>query len=395
MLVDFFLQLKQAKVPVTIREYLGLIEALDQQVVWGSVEDFYYLARLCLVKDETHFDKFDRVFARYFEGIADLGEELEANIPEEWLRKLTELVLSEEEKAQVEALGGFEKLMETLKKRLTEQKERHQGGSRWIGTGGRSPFGAYGYNPEGVRIGQDGSRHRRAVKVWDKREFKNLDGSVELGTRNIKVALRRLRHFAREGAPEVLDLPGTIRATANNAGCLDLKLVPKLHNRVKVLLFFDVGGSMDDHIKVCEELFSAARSEFKHLEYFYFHNFVYESVWRDNQRYRAERLDLWELIHTYGPDYKLIFVGDAAMSPYEITTVGGSVEHFNEEAGYVWHQRLTETYKDAIWLNPTPQGWWMFTQSIGMVRQLMEGRMYPLTLEGLEAGIRQLSRATG
>ncbi len=395
MLVDFFLQLKQAKVPVTIREYLGLIEALDQQVVWGSVEDFYYLARLCLVKDETHFDKFDRVFARYFEGIADLGEELEANIPEEWLRKLTELVLSEEEKAQVEALGGFEKLMETLKKRLAEQKERHQGGSRWIGTGGRSPFGAYGYNPEGVRIGQDGSRHRRAVKVWDKREFKNLDGSVELGTRNIKVALRRLRHFAREGAPEVLDLPGTIRATANNAGCLDLKLVPKLHNRVKVLLFFDVGGSMDDHIKVCEELFSAARSEFKHLEYFYFHNFVYESVWRDNQRYRAERLDLWELIHTYGPDYKLIFVGDAAMSPYEITTVGGSVEHFNEEAGYVWHQRLTETYKDAIWLNPTPQGWWMFTQSIGMVRQLMEGRMYPLTLEGLEAGIRQLSRATG
>ena len=392
MLVDFFLQLKKAKVPVTIREYLSLIEALDQQVVWGSVEDFYYLARLCLVKDETHFDKFDRVFAQYFKGITDLGEELETQIPEEWLRKLSELVLSEEEKSQIEALGGFEKLMETLKKRLAEQKERHQGGSKWIGTGGRSPFGAYGYNPEGIRIGQDGSRHRRAVKVWDRREFKNLDGSVELGTRNIKVALRRLRHFAREGAPEVLDIPDTIRATANNAGYLDLKLVPKLHNKIKVLLFFDVGGSMDEHIKVCEELFSAARVEFKYLEFFYFHNFVYESVWRDNQRYRAERIDTWDLINTYGSDYKLIFVGDASMSPYEISMVGGSVEHMNDEAGYVWHQRLIDAYKDAIWLNPTPYGWWNFTQSIGMVRQLMEKRMFPLTLEGLEAGIRLLSK---
>ncbi|MBE9534664.1 MAG: VWA domain-containing protein [Proteobacteria bacterium] len=395
MLVDFFLQLKQAKVPVTIREYLSLIEALDQQVIWGSVEDFYYLARLCLVKDETHFDKFDRVFAQYFEGITDLGEEVKAQIPEEWLRKLSELVLSEEEKSQIEALGGFEKLMETLKKRLAEQKERHQGGGKWIGTGGRSPFGAYGYNPEGIRIGQDGSRHRRAVKVWDRREFKNLDGSVELGTRNIKVALRRLRHFAREGAPEVLDMPGTIRATANNAGYLDLQMVPKLHNKVKVLLFFDVGGSMDEHIKVCEELFSAARVEFKYLEFFYFHNCVYESVWRDNQRYRAERIDLWDLINTYGPDYKLIFVGDASMSPYEISMVGGSVEHYNDEAGYVWIQRLIDTYKDAIWLNPTPQGWWNFTQSVGMVRQLMEKRMFPLTLEGLESGIRLLSKATG
>jgi uncharacterized protein with von Willebrand factor type A (vWA) domain len=395
MLVDFFLQLKQAKVPVTIREYLSLLEALDQQVIWGSVEDFYYLARLCLVKDETHFDKFDRVFAQYFEGITDIGEEIKTQIPEEWLRKLSELILSEEEKSQIEALGGFEKLMETLKKRLAEQKGRHQGGSKWIGTGGRSSFGAYGYNPEGIRIGQDGSRHRRAVKVWDRREFKNLDGSVELGTRNIKVALRRLRHFAREGAPEVLDMPGTIRATANNAGYLDLKLIPKLHNKIKVLLFFDVGGSMDEHIKVCEELFSAARVEFKYLEFFYFHNFVYESVWRDNQRYRAERIDLWDLINTYGPDYKLIFVGDAAMSPYEISMVGGSVEHMNDEAGYVWHQRLTDTYKDAIWLNPTPQGWWHFTQSVGMVRQLMEKRMFPLTLEGLESGIRLLSKATG
>ena len=394
MLVDFFLQLKKAKVPVTIREYLSLIEALDQQVVWGSVEDFYYLARLCLVKDETHFDKFDRVFAQYFEGITDFGEELKTQIPEEWLRKLSELVLSEEEKSQIEALGGFEKLMETLKKRLAEQKERHQGGSKWIGTGGRSPFGAYGYNPEGIRIGQDGSRHRRAVKVWDRREFKNLDGSVELGTRNIKVALRRLRHFAREGAPEVLDIPDTIRATANNAGYLDLKLVPKLHNKIKVLLFFDVGGSMDEHIKVCEELFSAARVEFKYLEFFYFHNFVYESVWRDNQRYRAERIDTWDLINTYGSDYKLIFVGDASMSPNEISMVGGSVEHMNDEAGYVWHQRLLDAYKDAIWLNPTPYGWWNFTQSIGMVRQLMEKRMFPLTLEGLEAGIRLLSKTS-
>jgi len=393
MLVDFFLQLKQAKVPVSIREYLNLLEALEQQVVWGSVEDFYYLARLCLVKDETHFDKFDRVFSRYFEGVTAIDAELEAQIPEEWLRKLTELVLSEEEKAQIQALGGFEKLMETLKQRLAEQKERHQGGNRWIGTGGRSPFGAYGYNPEGIRIGQEGSRHRRAVKVWDKREFKNLDGSVELGTRNIKVALRRLRHFARVGAPEVLDLPGTIRATAHNAGYLDLKLVPKLHNKIKVLLFFDVGGSMDDHIKICEELFSAARAEFKHLEYFYFHNFVYESVWRDNQRYRAERIDLWDVIHTYGPDYKLIFVGDAAMSPYEISMAGGSVEHYNEEPGYLWGQRLLDHYKDAIWLNPAPHGWWNFTQSTGMIQKLMNGRMFPLTLQGLDEGIRLLSKA--
>jgi uncharacterized protein with von Willebrand factor type A (vWA) domain len=282
--------------------------------------------------------------------------------------------------------------METLKKRLAEQKERHQGGSKWIGTGGRSPFGAYGYNPEGVRIGQDGSRHRRAVKVWDRREFKNLDGSVELGTRNIKVALRRLRHFAREGAPDVLDLPGTIRSTARNAGYLDLKMVPQLHNKIKVLLFLDVGGSMDDHIKICEELFSAARSEFKYLEHFYFHNFVYESLWRDNQRFRAERNDLWDVIHTYGPDYKLIFVGDASMSPYEITEMGGSVEHYNKEAGYVWGQRLLDAYKHAVWFNPVPQELWPYTQSIGMVRQIMGGRMFPLTLEGLDQGIRLLSK---
>lgn len=395
MLVDFFMQLKQARVPVTIREYLSLIEALQKQVSWGDVEEFYYLARLCLVKDETHFDKFDRVFAQHFKGITDIGEELQTHIPEEWLRKLTELVLTEEEKAQIEALGGFEKLMETLKKRLEEQKERHQGGNRWIGTGGRSPFGAYGYNPEGVRIGQAESRHRRAVKVWDRREFRNLDGSVELGTRNIKVALRRLRHFAREGSPEVLDLSGTIRATAANAGCLDLKMVPQLHNKVKVLLFFDVGGSMDDHIQACEELFSAARSEFRHLEYFYFHNFVYESVWRSNERFRAQRVDLWDVIHTYGPDYKLIFVGDASMAPYEISTRGGSVEHFNEEPGHVWGQRLLDAYRHAIWLNPQPQQWWPYTEAIGMVQRLMDDRMFPLTLEGLAEGIRVLSRKGG
>jgi uncharacterized protein len=392
MLIDFFMQLKQARVPVTIREYLSLIEALDKQVVWGNAEDFYYLARLCLVKDETHFDKFDRVFAHCFQGISDIGEEINAHIPEEWLRRLTELVLSEEEKAQIEALGGFDKLMETLKKRLAEQKERHQGGNKWIGTGGRSPFGAYGYNPEGIRIGQDGSRHRRAVKVWDRREFKNLDGSVELGTRNIKVALRRLRHFAREGAPEILDMPGTIRATANNAGYLDLKMVPQLHNTIKVLLFLDVGGSMDDHIKICEELFSAARSEFKHLEHFYFHNFIYESVWRDNQRFRAERNSLWDVIHTYGPDYKLIFVGDASMSPYEISEIGGSVEHFNKEAGHVWGQRLLDAYKHAVWFNPVPQQHWPYTQSIGMVQRIVGGRMFPLTLEGLDEGIRLLRK---
>lgn len=395
MLVDFFLQLKQARIPVTLGEFLNLLDALEQQVVWGNVEDFYSLARLCLVKDETYFDKYDRVFARYFKGIVDLSEALKPQIPEDWLRRLSERVFSAEEKAQIKALGGFEKLMETLRKRLAEQQGRHQGGSKWIGTAGRSPFGAYGYNPEGVRIGQDGSGHRRAVKVWDKREFRNLDGSVELGTRNLKVALRRLRHFAREGAPEVLDLPATIRATAENAGYLDLQLVPKLHNKVKVLMFFDVGGSMDDHIKSCEELFSAARAEFRQLEYFYFHNFVYESVWRNHPRYRAERIPLWDIIHTYGSDYKLIFVGDAAMSPYEISMVGGSIEHMNAEAGYVWHQRLLNAYKDSLWLNPTPQGWWTFTQSIGMVQQLMEGRMFPLTLAGLDEGIQQLSRGNG
>jgi uncharacterized protein with von Willebrand factor type A (vWA) domain len=397
MFTQLFYGLKQAKVPVSLREYLTLLEAMNQQLVMYDVEGFYYLARSALVKDERNLDRFDQVFSTVFKGLESLSDEESVDnqeLPEEWLRRMAEKHLSDEEKAEIESLGGFEKLMETLKKRLEEQEKRHQGGSKWIGTGGRSSFGANGYNPEGIRIGQEASRHRRAVKVWDRREFKNLDGSVELGTRNIKVALRRLRHFARDGAPEVLDMPGTIKATANNAGYLDLKLVPKLHNKIKVLLFFDVGGSMDDHIKICEELFSAARTEFKHLEFFYFHNFVYESVWRDNQRYRAERIELWDLIHTYGPDYKLIFVGDAAMSPYEISMTGGSVEHFNGEPGCVWGQRLLDAYTDAIWLNPSPYGWWNFTQSVGMVRQLMEGRMFPLTLEGLDAGIRLLSKRT-
>lgn len=392
MLIDFFLRLKSAKIPVTLMEFLTLLEALQKQLAYGSVEDFYYLARLCLVKDETNFDKFDRVFVEYFKGITDLGEGITGEIPEEWLRKLTERLMSEEEKERIKALGGFDKLMETLKKRLEEQKERHQGGNKWIGTAGTSPFGAYGYNPEGVRIGQAESRHQRAVKVWDKREFRDLDDSVELGTRNIKVALRRLRNFAREGAAEELDLPGTIRATANNAGYLNLRMVPERHNKVKVLLFLDVGGSMDTHVQVCEQLFSAARSEFKHLEYFYFHNFIYESVWRHNQRRQNQRIPTFDLIHQFGPDYKVIFVGDASMSPYEIEWPGGSVEHHNPEAGMVWLQRVLDQYPQAVWLNPARQGIWGRTTSILMTRQLMGDRMYPLTVEGLEQGVRLLSK---
>lgn len=392
MLIDFFLRLKSAKIPVTLMEFLTLLEALQQQLAYGSVEDFYYLARLCLVKDETHFDKFDRVFMEYFQGLSDPMTELTGEIPEEWLRKLTERLLTEEEKQRIEALGGFDKLMETLKKRLEEQKERHQGGSKWIGTGGTSPFGAYGYNPEGIRIGQAESRHRRAVKVWDKREFRDLDDSVELGTRNIKVALRRLRNFARDGAPEELDLSGTIRATATNAGYLDLRMVPERHNKVKVLLFLDVGGSMDPHVQVCEQLFSAARSEFKHLEYVYFHNFIYESVWRHNQRRRDQRISTYDLIHQFGPDYKLIIVGDATMSHYEIQWPGGSVEHHNPEPGAVWLQRLLDHYRQAVWLNPAPQPEWGYSTSVQMTRQLMGGQMHPLTMEGLDRAIHFLSK---
>ncbi len=392
MLIEFFFEVRKSGVPATLKEFLTLLEGLKKHVIAGSVDEFYWLARVCLVKDESHYDRFDRVFAAYFKGIEQLPPDLLAQIPEEWLRRLGELNLSEEEKALIQSLGGWEKLMETLRQRLEEQKGRHEGGSKWIGTRGTSPFGAYGYNPEGVRIGQAGSRNRSAVKVWDRREFRNLDDTVELGTRNIKVALRRLRRFAREGAPEELDLDDTIGSTARNAGWLDLKMVPERHNAVKVLLFLDVGGSMDDHVKVCEELFSAARTEFKHLEYFYFHNFVYETVWKDNRRRHNERFPLLNVLHTYPHDYKVIFVGDATMSPYEIAYPGGSIEHHNEEAGAVWMQRVLDVYSKAVWLNPQPEDRWGYYESIGVVRQLLGDRMYPLTLGGLEEGMRELSR---
>ena len=391
MLTDFFFKLKEGGVPVTIKEFLTLLEALRKGVVTSSLDQFYYLARVCLVKDEANFDRYDRVFAAYFKGILDLPPDLLAQLPEDWLRKQAELLLSDEDKALIESLGGWEKLMETLRKRLEEQQGRHQGGSKWIGTAGTSPFGAYGYNPEGVRIGQEGSRNRRAVKVWDQRVYRNLDDSVELGTRNIKVALRRLRRFAREGAAEELDLEDTIQSTARNAGYLDLKMVPERHNAVKVLLFLDVGGSMDDHVRVCEELFSAARTEFKHLEYFYFHNFVYERVWKDNRRRHTEKIATWDVLHTYGHDYKLIFVGDATMSPYEIAYPGGSVEHNNDEPGLVWMKRLLDVYAHAVWLNPQPEDRWSYYDSIGMVRELTGDRMFPLTLGGLEGAMRELS----
>jgi uncharacterized protein with von Willebrand factor type A (vWA) domain len=392
VLTDFFFKLKGGGVPVSLKEFLTLHEALRKHVAANSLDDFYFLARVCLVKDESHYDRFDRVFAEYFRGIVALPDDLLATIPAEWLKANAELVLSEEDKKLIESLGGWDKLMETLRQRLAEQKERHEGGSKWIGTRGTSPFGAYGYNPEGVRIGQEGSRNRRAVKVWDKREYRNLDDSVELGTRNIKVALRRLRRFAREGSPEELDLDDTIRSTARNAGYLDLKMVPERHNAVKVLLFLDVGGSMDDHVKICEELFSAARSEFKHLEYFYFHNFIYETVWKDNRRRHAERIPTLNVMHKYGHDYKLVLVGDATMSPYEIAYPGGSVEHHNEEPGAVWLQRLLEVYGKAAWINPQPEDRWGYYDSIGMTRQLMGDRMYPLTLAGLEGAMRALTR---
>ena len=392
LLTDFFLKLREGGVPASVKEYLTLMEALQKHVTSGSLDEFYYLSRACLVKDESNYDKFDRVFGAYFKGIAALPDSMAVEIPEEWLRKQAELLLTDEEKKLVESLGGWEKLMETLRKRLEEQKARHQGGSKWIGTGGTSPFGAYGYNPEGVRIGQDGSRNRSAVKVWDKREYRNLDDSVELGVRNIKVALKRLRKFAREGAADELDLDDTIRSTAKNAGYLDIKMVPERHNAVKVLLFLDVGGSMESYVRICEELFSAARVEFKHLEYFYFHNFLYESVWRDNRRRNSERTPTFQVLHKYAHDYKLIFVGDASMSPYEVGYPGGSVEHNNEEAGAVWMQRILDVYPHAAWLNPTPEDRWDYYESIGMVRNLMGGRMYPLTLQGLQRAMRELTR---
>lgn len=391
MFFSFVDELRAAGIPASMKEHLTLLEALDADVISARPDEFYYLARATFVKDEGLLDRFDRVFAKVFKGReTDYGTET-APIPEEWLRKVAELYLTPEQMEEIKALGSWEEIMETLKKRLEEQKERHQGGSKWIGTAGTSPFGAYGYNPEGVRIGQEGGRNRSAIKVWDKREFRNLDSSVELGTRNIKVALRRLRRFAREGAAEELDLDGTIDGTARK-GWLDIRMRPERHNAVKLLLFLDVGGSMDPHIKLCEELFSAATAEFKNLEFFYFHNCPYEAVWKDNRRRFNERTPTWDLLHKYGHDYKLVFVGDASMSPYEITHPGGSIEHFNEEAGAVWLKRMATTYPAAVWLNPVPEQYWSYTGSIQLVRELMQERMYPLTLAGLDDAMRTLTR---
>lgn len=391
MFINFFYELKAARLPVTLKEYLLLMEALEADLASRRVEDFYYLARAALVKDERHLDKFDQVFGHVFKGLDLMSETLEANIPEEWLRTVSQLHLSEEEKKQIEEMGGWDKIMDELRKRLEEQKKRHQGGSKWIGTGGTSPFGADGYNPAGIRIGQKGNRNFRAIKVWDKREFKDLDDTIEIGTRNIKVALRRLRKFARQGAAEELDLDNTIRSTAHQ-GYLDLKLRPERRNTVKVLMFFDIGGSMDWHIKNAEELFSAARAEFKHLEYYYFHNCLYDYVWKTNSRRWTEKINTWDLLHTYPSDYKVIFVGDASMSPYEIVVPGGSVEYMNEEAGTVWLQRLLDIYESAVWLNPVPAAHWQWTQSIQMINQIFENRMFPMTLEGLDDAMKELMR---
>ena len=391
MFTKFFYELKSAKVPVTLKEYLILLEALQADLADRRVEHFYYLSRTCLVKDERYLDRFDQVFSHVFKGLELMQESLEAEIPEEWLRSVSQLYLSEEEKAQIEELGGWDKIMEELRKRLEEQKDRHQGGSKWIGTGGTSPYGADGYNPAGVRIGQKTNRNFRAVKVWDRREYKDLDDSVELGTRNIKMALRRLRRFAREGAPDELDLAGTIKGTAHK-GYLDIQMRPERRNTVKVLMFFDVGGSMDWHIKTAEELFSASRTEFKHLEYYYFHNCLYEYVWKNNARRWTERTPTWEVLHKYHSDYKVVFVGDASMSPYEVTVPGGSVEHMNPEAGAVWLKRVTDIYEDCVWINPVAKEHWRWTPTIKTIGDLMEDRMYPMTLDGLDSAMRQLMR---
>ena len=382
--------LRSGGLNTSITELLHLLEAMQYGIAKFSVENFYYLSRSILVKDESLFDRFDQIFTAHFSGIEKIINELFKDVPEEWLRKQAQLMLTEEERAQIESMGGFEKLIETLKKRFEEQKDRHQGGSKWIGTAGTSPYGAYGYNPEGIRIGQPGSVHRRAVKVWDKREFRNLDNSVNIGTRSIKIALRQLRKFAREGIADQLDIDNTIKKTAKNAGLLELEMVPEKHNSIKILLCLDVGGSMDDHVRVCEELFSAASSEFKNLEYFYFHNFLYEKLWKDNSRRHAEQIPLNEIINKYGPEYKLILVGDATMSPYEIAYPGGSIEHWNEEPGSVWLKRMLDHFKNAVWINPEEKQHWNFTPSIKLTHDLMEGRMYPLTLDGLSEAIKEL-----
>ncbi len=392
MLINFFMTLRQERLPVSFTELFALLDCLKQNFAFGDIDEFYHVARLCLVKDEKHFDKFDRAFSKYFQQL-DLIDDLSLyQIPEQWLKKQFENSLSDEEKAQIEAMGGLEKLLEAFRKRIEEQEKRHQGGNKWIGTGGTSPFGAYGYNPEGIRIGQDEGRNSRAVKVWDRRNYRDLDDSVEIGTRNIKMALRRLRKFARTGADEELDMDDTISSTARNAGMLDIKMVPERRNAVKVLLFFDVGGSMDPHVRLCEELFSAAKTEFKHLKYFYFHNFLYDSVWTKSQRRHAETTSTFELINTYTKDYKVIFVGDATMAPYEITHAGGSIEHYNEEAGAVWCQRITAAFEHFVWLNPTPKEYWQHSYSIEIVKELVEARMFPLSVKGLEEAMARLTK---
>ena len=394
MFMRFFTELRQAKVPVTLKEYLMLMEALDKVVIERTVDEFYYLSRSALVKDEKNLDRFDQVFSHVFKGLEKVDGIGVSDIPAEWLKKLSDQFLTDEEKAQIEAMGGFEALMEELAKRMKDAKEgKGEGdeGKGGMGPKGDSPFGANGYHPEGVRVGQDKGRHGKAIKVWDKREYKNLDDSVELGTRNIKVALRRLRRWVREGAPEELDMNATIRGTAEK-GSLDINLRAERRNKISVLIFFDIGGSMDSHIKVCEELFSAARSEFKNMEFYYFHNCLYESVWKDNRRRHAEKLNTWDILHKYSHDYKVIFVGDATMSPYEITYPGGSVEHWNEEAGAVWIDRVAGIYENMVWLNPTAERHWDYTPSIELMKQLVGDRMYPLTIEGLDKAMRELSR---
>ena len=390
MFIDFFLALKKHKVPCSLRELLDLIAVLKQGVIFADVDEFYNLAKIVMVKDEIHYDKYDRAFAEYFKGIEqiDIFDKL---LPEDWLRKEFEKQLSIEEKEKLKALGGLDELMKTLKERLEEQKKRHAGGSKWVGTGGTSPFGAYGYNPEGIRVGQDKNRNNSAVKVWDKREFKNFDQDRELGSRNIKLALKKLRKFARTGASEKLDINTTISATAKNGGMLDVHMEPERHNAVKVLMFFDIGGSMDEYIHTCEELFSAAHSEFKHLEFFYFHNCVYEKVWRDNQRRRTETIDIEEIIRTFGSDYKVIFVGDATMGPYEITYPGGSVEHWNEKPGADYMNRLTSHFTKVAWLNPQPEVQWSYYHSIGLINELIDSKMFPLTVDGIGRAIKEIS----
>ena len=390
MLINFFQTLKNTGIAVSVKEYLVLLEAVKAGLAFASVDDFYLLARTCLVKDEKYFDRFDRAFSAWFKDLETVDDIINALVPEDWLRAQLEKHLSDEEKAKIQSLGSLEKLLEEFRKRLKEQEKRHSGGSKWIGTGGTSPFGNSGYHPEGIRVGGQ-SRNRSAVKVWEERHYQNLDDSLALGTRSIKMALRRLRKFARTGTEEELDLDDTIRCTARNAGFLDIKMVPERHNAVKVLVFFDVGGSMYPYVRTCEELFSAARSEFKHLDYFYFHNFFYDFVWRDNQRRRNETTRTWDVLHTYPQDYKVIIVGDASMAPYEIVSVGGSVEYMNRESGVTWITRLQESFDKVIWFNPTPKAHWGYTQSIGLIQELVEDHMYPLTLDGLDRGIRYLA----